>query len=513
MVETAVGSAIVTIPVPPITGNGLVSMGAKFGLSVDASELHITLLHIPELGAEAREKLQKALSKVEVSGALELQGHGRFTKGKKDVLFLIYTAWSLQETYRQVREVADRLNISYSQDYMFYPHVTLAYVHKEFPNIPLQDAPEWQEYGNSVDYSIEIWQNGERYSNRSAKMEMVILKSLRTQDGAETWAKARGLENVKVVHTNDVMKHYGYDVVSEIPVEHGYHVVENYVTPVDTEQVMEAVKQWEDENELVKSLVSAGLVKVTDFGSICMTDKWYEIVDTFQKSAIERALKSMGTADKAPEVTATEAETPTPPENDDFGAEAAEIEGVSDEEATKLTDDGSPGDVDLQESEYKPEGISDAEADAQIHKSTTIVGTVFKSLNEAQEWENPDMSVYHILPISAHEKDQYGEGAKYVVKAKEGAYVPEVSNVDDEIQGTAEAEPVVETTEEILEEQEPHIFKSLMEAREFANTDSSYFVRSTDLHEKREYGNRFLYIVERTPEREPVGAMGNRPVR
>jgi hypothetical protein len=58
------------------------------------------------------------------------------------------------------------------------------------------------------------------------------------------------------------------------------------------------------------------------------------------------------------------------------------------------------------------------------------------------------------------------------------------------------------------------VFKSLSEARAWNNPDPSlYKVRPTTTSERREFGPRMRFIVDEIPQREAVGAFGNRVVK
>jgi hypothetical protein len=58
------------------------------------------------------------------------------------------------------------------------------------------------------------------------------------------------------------------------------------------------------------------------------------------------------------------------------------------------------------------------------------------------------------------------------------------------------------------------VFKSLSEARAWSNPDPSlYQVRPTTTSERREFGPRMRFIVDEIPQREAVGAFGNRVVK
>lgn len=48
--------------------------------------------------------------------------------------------------------------------------------------------------------------------------------------------------------------------------------------------------------------------------------------------------------------------------------------------------------------------------------------TTFKSVDEARQWQNPDIGVYQVAPVTEKEKRLFGEDAKYVVRARHGWY-------------------------------------------------------------------------------------------
>ena len=261
----------------------------------------------------------------------------------------------------------------------------------------------------SADGREYLFDNGELYEATEVK----VLKSLRTEAGANDWIKlAARNKDARVVDTKTLKSIVGDEepFAEEFP----FHVI--------VEQHQQVMERIESENieDVITALKDGGYIELGDMG-VSFTEKWYSAVDKFVSRTLQEALKS---ATEIPEpvrdiLIAASKVIKSIPENAEFGHELRDNEEISDEEASEAATACEAPEADTRDEKLDGEEVSDADvAEAEQQSSHTqkgVVGTTFKSLAEAQHWKNPDPSRYAIVPTSFEDKKLYGRNKSYIV--------------------------------------------------------------------------------------------------
>lgn len=332
----------------------------------------------------------------------------------------------------------------------------------------------------------------------------VILKSMRTLSGAEDWARLMRAKypEAKVV-SNDSLKSFPplSPLSSMAPSAH-HVIMESDVSPVVS------VLKKSDVGEIVKAMMEKGFMEVGSFGP-SLTSKWHDMIDGYVKELLKDSLKSvdensytfddneidslgafvllsLGDAMKSLEDSEYLASLAEATENDEFGHALRDNKAISDSEAKAGFERDAP-DADVRDPEMDGEEVSDGDIDSATYEGdhnrgqkvlaqpgkkearksaddkegryNDITGwksvaafddymyTTFKSVDEARQWQNPDMGVYQVAPVTEKEKRLFGEDAKYVVRARhewyEASLLKSASNeADKRTQGLTSPESV-----------------------------------------------------------------------
>lgn len=336
---------------------------------------------------------------------------------------------------------------------------------------------------------------------------IVVLKSLRTKEGAEGWKRA--------------MKHYDALVVGDSA------LVEGGLTGFPSGCHHVVVEVFDNQiGEIIRSMVHAGYMEVTS-GGVFLTSSWFECVERFLRDILKQAL---GVGDIPTEIKSVlkSIETITATIDAEFGHELRDNIPISDEEAKAGFTKPAPA-ADVRDPKMDGKAISESEVKAATYEGDHNLYKTFKSLDDAKAWKNPDSKIYHIVPASEEEKGKYGSDARYIVRARNTWYEqqvvkgvaetvaqnlePKETEMNEDVQGTSNPIPADETLTQKLKERPTMTFKSLREAQAWTNPDPSrLYVRPTTPAERRELGARMRFIVDQLPERVEVGALGNRKV-
>lgn len=313
----------------------------------------------------------------------------------------------------------------------------------------------------SADGTEFIYDENGLHRKDEPQTKISVLKSMRTEAGAQDWIRLAGKEEDARVVDAQTLKGMHEDYGD---MEMGYHVIVE--EPMDV-----GVFDDGEFRDILRAMCDSGYVEFDDMGPM-LTDKWWDGVQTVMRDAISNVLKSMNDIDDAPvgNLSATQQEFISnlhqvtksledseslarmsgAPEEDDTGHPRRPEEPISDGEVTTAeqrgADDVVPGGGGADTSDPNKEGddVSDEEVDTATHlgdhnegdagashddmrsemdshksvEEDEIVDTTFKSLAAAREWKNPDPESYHVVPTSFDDKKKYGRNKSYIVKPR-----------------------------------------------------------------------------------------------
>lgn len=251
---------------------------------------------------------------------------------------------------------------------------------------------------------------------------VTVLKSLRTQAGAQDWLNLMGKQHpgAEIMDTA-TLKHIPDVAYTVDPTGFSSHVV----VQEDLTPIIERISAGEI-GELVKAFVDKGYGKIDNYG-FSFSEKWYSALSDFFCQVFERGLETYKSTSKL----SVPAEFTALMEAADGVLKALSADPMPTEPSVPEGTEASDKD-----NQAEAEAISDAEAEAAATKETPLpaaaeehapaeavsetssVDKVFKSLAEARAWDNPDVSKYYIDSMRFDEKQEFGVRYNYIVREK-----------------------------------------------------------------------------------------------
>lgn len=306
------------------------------------------------------------------------------------------------------------------------------------------------------------------------KRKATILKSLRSQEGAEGYLKL-----AQITHPDAfIVKSFGDDLVCEGGAPSGFaHVV----IAQDLDGVVEAISA-KDAESMFKALHKAGFIEGSEYG-VALTSKFYDVLNDFTKKHMDSLFKAMDAAGgvaQALEKQDLEGVKKTADEDDKKKDKMEELEVLK----AVLKSVMSQKDADNHEGGKK--AITDAEANKETKDESKVDG---KKISQ------PD------VPSDVPDAKEHSQA--------------EADNYEGDNSNTSVTESHPDSAERVDDNQKNirksvNVFKSLTEGNQWIAKNPGYELDGTSFMEKKEHGARYGFIAREKKVKPTIGAYGNR---